>query len=106
MRKSPKSLSARAPGLRWRRLAAQAPGRVSRLAQARKGRTMSEFHRRPEETPEGWLSRLERIDPAGLSRDAQRTLALSIGYARFLARRGPAAERGLPRPDWVVAGAN
>jgi hypothetical protein len=66
---------------------------------------MSELHRRPEETPEGWLTRLERIDAAGLSRDAQRTLALSIGYARFLARRGQAAaERGLPRPDWVVAG--
>jgi hypothetical protein len=83
------------------------PGRVSRRrAQAMKGRTMSELHKRPEETPENWLSRLERIDPAGLSRDAQRTLALSIGYARFLARRGPdAADRGLPQPEWVVLGA-
>jgi hypothetical protein len=68
-----------------------------------KGQTMSELHKRPEETPASWLSRLERIDPTGLSRDAQRTLALSIGYARFLTRRGPeAAGRALPRPDCVV----
>jgi hypothetical protein len=62
---------------------------------------MSDFQKRPEETVELWLTRLERMDPAGLSRDAQRTLALSIGYARFLARKA-AAESALPQPEWVV----
>ena len=62
---------------------------------------MSEIQQRPEEAPERWLSRLERIDPAGLPWDLQRTLALCIGYARFLARkRGAAAD--LPEPEWVV----
>jgi hypothetical protein len=69
---------------------------------------MSEIQKRPEETPERWLTRLECIDPAGLSRDAQRTLTLSIGYARFLARKGrcdpAAADRHLPQPEWVVVG--
>ena len=67
---------------------------------------MSELQQRPEETPESWLSRRERIDAAGLSRDGQRTLALSLGYARFLARKGrgtqEAADRALPQPEWVV----
>ena len=67
---------------------------------------MSEMQQRPEETPERWLSRLERIDPTALPRDGQRTLALSIGYARFLARRGRsapvAAEWSVPQPEWVV----
>jgi hypothetical protein len=66
-----------------------------------KGRTMSELHKRPDETSENWLARLERINPAELSRDLQRTLALSIGYARYLAGR----ERSLPQPRWVVVGA-
>jgi hypothetical protein len=65
---------------------------------------MSDFQMRPEETVERWLTRLECMDPAGLSRDAQRTLALSIGYARFLARKG-AADRALPQPEWVVVAA-
>jgi len=66
---------------------------------------MSEIQQRPEEAPERWLRRLEGIDPAGLPRDLQRTLALSIGYARFLVRkRGGAAEadRELPQPECVV----
>ena len=67
---------------------------------------MSEIQQRPAEAPERWLSRLERIDPAGLPRDLQRTLALSIGYARFLARkRGPAADPDLPEPECVVVAA-
>jgi hypothetical protein len=62
---------------------------------------MRELQQRPDETPERWLSRLERIDPGALPRDAQRTLALSLGYARYLAR----ADRALPQPEWVVGGA-
>ncbi len=63
---------------------------------------MSELQRQPEETPESWLRRLERINPADLPPDLQRSLALSLGYARFLARKGAAADRDPPEPEWVV----
>jgi hypothetical protein len=68
---------------------------------------MSELQKRPEETPEVWLSRLERIDPTGLSLNAQRTLALSLGYARFLAHkaRGTSEAADRPQPEWVIVGA-
>ena len=67
---------------------------------------MSEIQQRPEEAPEHWLRRLERIDPAGLPGDLQRTLALSIGYARVLVRKhGAAADGDLPQPEWVVVAA-
>jgi hypothetical protein len=67
---------------------------------------MSELQRRPEETAESWLRRLERIDPAGLPPDLQRSLALSLGYARFLVRKGGAAAGPAPpEPEWVVVGA-
>ncbi len=65
------------------------------------GPTMNELRQRPGETPAGWLSRLERIDPGGLPPDLQRTLALSIGYARFLVRKR-GADADLPEPEWVV----
>jgi hypothetical protein len=65
---------------------------------------MSEIQQQPEEAPEHWLRRLELIDPACLPPDLQRTLALSLGYARFLVRKcGSAAD--LPEPEWVVVGA-
>jgi hypothetical protein len=72
-----------------------------------KGRlAMSEIQRRPEETPESWLRRLERINPAGLPFDLQRSLTLSLGYARFLVRKkrdaAGAGDRDLPEPEWVV----
>jgi hypothetical protein len=85
-------------------LAAQARPGEPALASDDEQRTMSELQQRPEEAPESWLRRLERIDPADLPPDLQRTLALSIGYARFLARKhGAEADRGLPEPEWVVS---
>ena len=53
---------------------------------------MTEFQRKPGETPQEWLDRLLAADTAGLPPHSQQARALAIGYARYLLQGGsPAA---------------
>jgi hypothetical protein len=57
---------------------------------------MTEFQRKPGETPQEWLDRLLAVDPAGLPPHSRQARALAIGYARYLAQGGGPAPPPAP----------
>jgi hypothetical protein len=55
---------------------------------------MTDLHRQANETAAEWLARLKGIPAPTLTGHGPKVLALSLGYARYLAAREGAATNG------------